>query len=435
MHALGACVWRKRTGKCMAAWDGRLRLSAGGAGGQARVAVDDELGIARFWIRAVTGPGWLADAATGNRVDPSPDGLRALAAHAAERAGPSGWDPHRPLRLVVRHGNATSSGGRRRGAATTKGDQAHVTYVSMFMDLAAREPEVGRHSAAYYLLHASAFLRQGEARLLIYVDPAHAESVRAARLRVDPQSKRTCIVVCSFESLAVHAHLPQVEAAFRAGRRPARYSALKDTPRFVLLTLAKFSALLDAVRRNPFGSSHVYWHDLALAYCQTDPRPLAELEPALLAAQRVRLNVCREVWPDGDVNATAWYSQLRQGCPAGLFGGPRRAVVDLCRSVMSEWRAHSLPTWPALEEAVLARLVARDWGRFDLWPCVYERLLRPFDWDSARLLAAWLRARGMSSAAASLLQTARGQAATDPRRSMHLLAALERQDQTCQHHV
>ena len=281
----------------------------------------------------------------------------------------------------------------------------------MLYDLHAREPHATKRDAAFYLKHAEPLLASRE-RLVLFVEPELVERVAAARRVHDPRLERTCLVASRLEDQPLFAARARVEAAFKAGRRakaPDGRPIARQTPLYVLLTASKFSLLQQAVRLNPFRTSHVYWVDLALWRDQRAPLPLHELKPDLLrgeGARRVRVTFRGAYggWAlaarGGDTKAAAWYDESRQITPGGMFGGPAAALARFCADAEREWVAHSLTTSPGTEEPVMARIVMRDWKRVDVAWGGYDTLLQAHNLARTLEAARELRAAGPGAAEA-----------------------------------
>ena len=128
-----------------------------------------------------------------------------------------------------------------------------MTWVTAFRDLKAREPAVNRHDAEYYMRHGGWLLGQRDIRLVAFVEPALLPRVAELRRGGDPALAHTRLVpwpADEQEEQGVRA----VEAATKRLGQPARYSADKDTPRFVWLTHQKLRLCERVAQANPFAS-------------------------------------------------------------------------------------------------------------------------------------------------------------------------------------
>jgi len=262
-----------------------------------------------------------------------------------------------------------------------------IVYVTAFRNLKALEPQVNRHDASYYLKHGEWLLTQADIYLVMYVDPQCMDQVAAIRRRVDPDLTKTRLIAWSFPDPGSTDLVSRIESRWKLGFRPARYSADKDTPLFVLLTMEKFQLCQRVIQANEFNMSHVYWIDFGIANCQQNPLPLSTLQKEWLQLPpgRVHVNVCgggntmdQNVWKQADDPST-WYSTLRQMTPCGVFGGPVGEMRNFCNAAHNEWIMNSLSTMPALEEAVVARLVLQHRERFNVTFAIYEHLCRAFN--------------------------------------------------------
>lgn len=271
-------------------------------------------------------------------------------------------------------------------------DTSNWTLVTGYFDLTGRSdasPELRARPATHYLdQHAQSTLSLDQ-NLVVYCEPTTAEKVwamRPARLHA-----RTRVVVQSFDDFPLARHHARIVANRGAGwcqRDP------RNTASYYLFCMARYAMLKQAIRDNPFQSTHFAWVNICIE--RMGFQNLVHLREAL-AQQREKFSTCfidyipkavaqdlpRYFGPKGCQTCAASCSMC-----SGFFTGGELAMDAVCSHIEDQFLRCLNAGYGHADEQLMLLAYYDHPGLFD-WYCgdytemvtnyahVYERADKP----------------------------------------------------------
>ncbi len=247
-----------------------------------------------------------------------------------------------------------------------------LTFVSMLHYLERREGS-GRKSVETLLADGRRLTLAVRHPLVVFADPEVADAVEEARAAVGLSAWTRVERLPLEETETWRRYGPRFLALSLAPR--FRLSNSKDSLLFRFLTWAKMEYVARVVEENPFGSSHVGWIDLGLAYAIAPADPAALDAVVASAPDPVRL--CRMYPSEPAEIGDDWMLHV-------LAAGLLTAAVPTWREVLPLFRSQAERSLelgiPRLEECMLATIWAR-----------HPRLFAPYWGDYADVVANYVR--------------------------------------------
>jgi hypothetical protein len=243
--------------------------------------------------------------------------------------------------------------------------------VSALFDLAGRERNSRRRTVEEYLKFGATVLDLDE-NIVFYADPEPAAVIEAER-SARGLSDRTVVCTMPFEELRTYDRLARAEEAAR-GRPIQNANPHKDTPRYRLLTWAKFELLARTIEAPPFRMKRVAWLDFGIGHvAQAGYWP--EERPFRRMPRRIRLLRLRP-FDEGVIrDRHEYFSFLRGLVGGGLISGGRREVGWLCRRFFREVDRALADGSAPLEEQVLPIIAAKRPRAFEFYAGDYPHIL------------------------------------------------------------
>lgn len=246
-----------------------------------------------------------------------------------------------------------------------------LTLVSALYDLAGRERNTRRRTAADYLGTAG-FLLELDQDVVIFADPELAPQLEARRATAG-LGGRTRVIVEPLEELPAHRLHDEIAAARQ--RQPIlNRDPDKDTVLFTELQWSKFELVRRAIELDPFGGSHFAWIDLVNRGLPPHPDdPLFE-HPS----DPVRLLSMRGFEARQLKDRAGYYAYLQGHIAAGYITAAREGFLRLSELFESTARDELDAGFAPSEEQLLPVLFAREPELFEFHYGDYSHLLRNY---------------------------------------------------------
>jgi hypothetical protein len=242
-----------------------------------------------------------------------------------------------------------------------------LALVSALFDLARREPEAGRRTAAEYL-DGAGFLFGLDLDLVVFADPDLVDEI-AARRAAASLAARTWVIPIALEQTTAAARLPAIEAA-RRGHPLLNGNPAIDTPLYTVVGWAKFELVRRAIEGERFDATHWAWIDLNLS-ARPDPADAVFANPR----DRVTLLQMRGFRAEELDDRAAYLSYLRGHLAAGYIPAERRNWLRLAASFEAAASAALDAGFAPSGEQLLPELYRREPDLFELRLGDYDAML------------------------------------------------------------
>lgn len=226
------------------------------------------------------------------------------------------------------------------GLTAKRRDNSDWTLVTAYFDLTkcsdASRP-IKERDADYYFSHALATLALPY-NLLIYCDEASKE--RILSLRPLHLQDKTRFVIWDFDALKV----PNDDRTFAEFRHTIHQNRVehpyhfdeRNTASYYLFCISRYLMLKDAIRTNPFGSTHFGWINFCIE--RMGARNLANLDEALGVHRDLFSTVYIDYQPKSLVENTHEYFQYgRCSMCSGFFTGGAEAMEEFCDRLLDKF--------------------------------------------------------------------------------------------------
>lgn len=252
----------------------------------------------------------------------------------------------------------------------------HWTLVTAYFDLTKMpdaSPQIKARSSAHYLeQHAQGTLCLDK-NLIVFCEPENKDRVMAIRPR--RLHDKTRVVTMSFEDMPLTKHRGRI-IENRGG--PWCPSDPRNTASYYLLCMARYAMLKQAIRTNPFESTHFGWINVCIE--RMGPQNIMRLDEAL-AIDRERFSTCfidyvpRSVVEDLPTYFNGDRCLGRCSMCSGFFTGSAHYMKEACDEIEHEFTRCLEAGYGHADEQLFSRVYFRRPELFDWYLGDYSEMI------------------------------------------------------------
>lgn len=248
-----------------------------------------------------------------------------------------------------------------------------LTVVTAFFDLERRE-KLGRRNAEEYLKYGD-FLLQQDVNLIIFIEEEFYYYVWAKRREYGLLNK-TYIIPTALEQLDYYRYINRIQRNHKINPMKNR-GERKDTPLYTVLTCSKLKLMEDAIKLDPFESTHWTWHDFGLYHiaCDADSFAPDQAKNIHTITDKIRIMLMKHCTPGEIADLKEYYSWLRGKVAAGYFSGSKENIVTFAKYQEEEFLTAINLGYAPLEEQVYGVIIAKHPELFDPYHGDYHTVL------------------------------------------------------------
>jgi len=254
------------------------------------------------------------------------------------------------------------------------------SVVTAYFDLTKRadaSAEIKARNTAYYLQHANMTMSLDTpgVNLIVYADAASMPLLRA--LRPPHLLDRTQFCIVEFEDLEV---VKGNAVKISEDRRIRGYNPdPRNTVSYYLLCMARYELLQDAMRRNPFASTHFAWCNICIE--RMDWRA-GYVFPAVWGEFRDKFSTCYiDFIPKSRVDNAAWYWQFgRCSMCSGFFTGNLTYMSLFCERILEAFANATAAGVGHADEQLFSIVFFQDPSIFEVYFGDYQQMVTNYGW-------------------------------------------------------
>jgi len=257
-----------------------------------------------------------------------------------------------------------------------------ITFVTAFYDLAKRDKNK-RKTADDYLNMSRLTLGLSQP-MVIYCDPQLVDKIKAIRQKPEitqiiPRILEEWDRETSYRPKIIPFYKPDGSM-----NTLMAYSPVKFTHNYCLMTWAKFSAIMDVIKNNPFNTNRVAWIDFGLGHLLLEKPNIGTRFSSSLIAIKDKVRLMQRLVPNQDD-----FLDIRLNPPltfpfvGGIFGGNNENMKWFCSEVQEKIKQSVSKGVAPLEEQIIPLVYMGSPDRFELsygnyWE-ILDNLIHPYE--------------------------------------------------------
>jgi len=257
------------------------------------------------------------------------------------------------------------------------------TIVTMFYNIRKKEnsnPDDNRQYNKYFEL-SKQFILKLPYPLIIYVDNTDNDSDMIELINLINEERKenmnkTRINKILFEETY---YFKDVEKLEELQKKYTIYNGdLKhETPLYIILNNNKFFFMENAIKTNPFNSSHFIWMDFGINHVARDCHNIHEW--ILKVPDKIK-QLCINPFIE-DVNNKDMFRNIFHHTAGGLFSGSTENLLKYCELFKNKTEQIYQEDWYQIDEAVMTMVQRENPELFDFfygdYPCIVSSYLKP----------------------------------------------------------
>lgn len=246
------------------------------------------------------------------------------------------------------------------------------TIVTMFYKIREKEKNITgsklNHSVNRYVELAKNFLLKLPYNLIIFTDDE--EIINIINEERKPFIEKTLIINNLFEDTYYYKHLnklKELQSKFHILNGHIEH----ETPMYIILNNNKFDFMEEAIKLNPFNSSHFIWMDFSINHVALDFNRIHEW--INLVPDKIK-QLCINPFIE-NIDHKEMFKYIYHHTAGGLFTGSSKNLLEYCRLFKEKTEQIYREDWYQIDEAVMTIVQRENPQLFDLFYGDYQGII------------------------------------------------------------